>query len=175
MKRILSLSLSIVMLLTLAVGCTKPDGGNKPKELTAEERTTLYKNAIEDALGAENADRMPPLSKGDDVPDMYFEVLGVKKEDIDAFSMAISLMNVQAFGIAAVYPAEGKSDVVLEGLKGFMDRQKQSFENYLGDQYEIAKNAKIEKLDDGTILMVMCEGQDEVFSAIKSAINEGTK
>ena len=40
----------------------------------------------------------------------------------------------------------------------------------LADQYEVALNAKLETLDDGTIVMVMCEGQDEVFDAIVSAI-----
>ena len=180
MKRILSLSLSIVMLLTLAVGCTKsdsgkPDGGSKPKELTVEERTTLYKNALESAIKEPLGTGRPPLVTGDEVEGITFDFLGIKPEDLSVFALDIALINIRAYGIAAVYPAEGKSDAVMEALKGYIENQKQSFENYLVDQYEIAKNAKIEKLDDGTILMVMCEGQDEVFTAIKSAINEGTK
>ena len=174
MKRILSLSLSIVMLLTLAVSCAKPDG-DKPKELTIEERTTLYKEALEGALTGEIGSGQPPLVTGDDVPEFTFEVLGVKPEDLTAFAMDISLMNIRAYCVAAVYPAEGKSDAVTEALKGYIANQKQSFENYLPDQYEAAKNAKLEKLDDGTLLLVMCQGQDEVFTSIKSAINEGMK
>lgn len=44
---------------------------------------------------------------------------------------------------------------------------------YLADQYEIASNARVETLEDGTILMVMCEGQDDVFTAIKTAVEAG--
>ena len=71
---------------------------------------------------------------------------------------------------AAIYPAAGKSDAVLEGLNAFIDRQKQSFEQYLADQYEIASNARLETLEDGTILLVMCEDQDAVFDAIRDTI-----
>ena len=41
------------------------------------------------------------------------------------------------------------------------------------DQYEVASNAKLETLEDGTVLMVMCENQDTVFDAIAAAIQEG--
>ena len=60
-----------------------------------------------------------------------------------------------------------------EGLQGYIDQQKSSFEMYLADQYEVAKNARLETLEDGTILMVMCEDQDTVFDAISAAIQAG--
>ena len=55
-------------------------------------------------------------------------------------------------------------------MESFISSQQASFEHYLADQHEVALNAKLETLDDGTIVMVMCEGQDEVFDAIVSAI-----
>ena len=39
------------------------------------------------------------------------------------------------------------------------------------DQYDIANAAKVETLEDGTILLVMCEDQDTVLDAIKTALN----
>ena len=60
-----------------------------------------------------------------------------------------------------------------QALQDYIDRQQQNFEMYLQDQYEVAKNAKLETLKDGTILMVMCEDQDTVFNAISTAIEQG--
>ena len=101
---------------------------------------------------------------------MILESMGLVKEDMTAFAVSGSMMNVQAYGIAAVMPAEGKEEAVQEGLQSFIDRQKSSFETYLVDQYEVAKSARLEKLSDGTILMVMCEDQDTVFDAISAQI-----
>ena len=80
------------------------------------------------------------------------------------------MMNVKAYGIAAVMPADGREEAVKEALQGFIDRQKSSFETYLADQYAVAESARLETLSDGTVLMVMCEDQDTVFDAISAAI-----
>ena len=71
---------------------------------------------------------------------------------------------------AAILPAAGKEDLVLEGLNSFVENQKRSFEQYLADQYEIAKEAKVGTLEDGTVLLVMCENQDAVYDSIKDAL-----
>lgn len=175
MKRIISLALSTLLLLAVAAGCTKQGDDNSAKTLTTQERTDLYKKALEGALTDDVGTGQPPAVTGDEISPFVFETLGVSEKDLSAFAIDLSLMNVRAYAVAAIYPAEGKSDMVMESLKGFIDRQKQSFEYYLADQYEIAKNAKIEKLDDGTILLVMCAGQDKIFTSIKAAINEGNK
>ena len=112
-------------------------------------------------------------SADDDGASMILELLGLKTEDMTAFAVSASMMNVQAYGIAAVMPAAGKEDAVLEGLNGFIDLQKQNFQQYLADQYDIANNAKLETLEDGTILLVMCEGQDAIFDSIKDAVEAG--
>ena len=101
---------------------------------------------------------------------MLLEMLGLDTGDMTAFGISASMMNVKAYAIAAVMPAEGKADAVKEGLQGYIDQQKSSFEMYLADQYEIAKNAKLETLDDGTIIMVMCENADAVYEAIVAAL-----
>jgi len=42
----------------------------------------------------------------------------------------------------------------------------------LADQYEVAKNARLETLEDGTLLLVMSEGQDALFDAIRDSIEK---
>ena len=173
MKRILSLSLAALMLVAALAGCSgKPTGGDD-KQLTAEERTELYKTAIENARSAEDNEYTLLTETDDDTASMIFEMLGVTADDMNSFAIAVSMMNVRAYGIAAIYPAADKSETVLKGLHAFVDMQKQNFEMYLADQYEIASNARVETLEDGTILMVMCEGQDDVFTAIKTAVEAG--
>lgn len=177
MKKALSLIMAALMLTATLASCTTtPGNGNDTgNELTAEERTTLYKDAIEGARDEQTNADLPLMVTGDEVSDLIFELLGVSKDDLSAFAMYVSAMNVQAYAVAAIYPAADKADTVMKGMQDFIDRQKQSFDQYLMDQYEIASNAKLEKLEDGTILLVMCEGQDDVFSSIKAAIEAGKK
>ena len=58
----------------------------------------------------------------------------------------------------------------MAGVQGVIDLQQMNFEMYLPDQYDIACNAKLETLEDGTILMVMSPDQDQIFESIKTAI-----
>ena len=169
MKRFFSLILLPILLLT---GCSSAP----ESQLTAQERTELYRSAIQSARDQAANDAFPIITSAeDDTASFLLELMGLSAEDMSAFAISASAMNVKAYGIAAVYPAEGKDEAVKEALEGFVDRQKQSFEQYLADQYDIANNARLETLEDGTILLVMCEGQDEVFTAIRSAIEEGAK
>ena len=110
------------------------------------------------------------MKTGDEIGEMYYQLLGFTAEDAEAMAMSVSLINVKAYGIAVIKPAEGSEETVRSGLENFISSQQASFEHYLADQYEVALNAKLETLDDGTIVMVMCEGQDEVCDAIVSAI-----
>lgn len=169
MKKILSAAIVLALTLTALAGCSGKTAA--PAAKTPEELTQLYATAITEN-GGEMVQYNPVISevKEDDLSAMILESLGLKVEDMAAFGISMSMMNVKAYGIAAVMPAEGKTDAVKEALQGFMDNQEQSFETYLADQYEIAKNAKLETLTDGTVLMVMCEDSDAVYEAIKGAI-----
>ena len=176
MKKMLTLALALALTVTALAGCSgkNGDGGSTPPAKTPEELTTLYSSSITEN-GGEMVEYNPVISeaKEDDGSAMILETLGLKTEDMTAFGVSASMMNVQAYGIAAVMPADGKADAVKQALQAFIDNQKQSFEMYLADQYEIASNAKLETLEDGTVLMVMCEDQDTVFDAISAAIQKG--
>lgn len=174
MKRMISLSLALMMALSLLTACgggnAQPSESQAP-EKTPEELTTLYADAIT-ANGGEMVEYNPVISasREDDGSAMLLETLGLKTEDMTAFGVSASMMNVKAYGIALVRPAQGKEDAVKEALQGFIDTQKSNFETYLADQYEVAKAARLETLSDGTILMVMAEDQDAIFDAIKDAV-----
>lgn len=169
MKRSTAIALLLTLLLT---GCTGKQ--DEEKTLTPDERTQLYETAITSARDEEINQANPPLTSAEeDGADMVFSLLGVSPDDMSAYALSVSLMNIRAYAVAAIYPAAGKEDVVLEGLRAFVDNQKAAFELYLADQYEIAVNARLETLEDGTVLLVMCEGQDAVFDAISDAIGNG--
>lgn len=173
MKRILPLLLALSLLLS---ACTaNPKAPDEGKKLSPEEWATAYTAAIQGARDDEMNEAFPVNTSTADfgneaIEDMTFTVLGFTKEDTECYAVSMSLMIVSAYAIVAVRPAEGKEETVKTGLENYIDAQKASFENYLEDQHEIAASAKLDTLDDGTILLVMCEGQDTVFDSIKSAL-----
>lgn len=131
-------------------------------------------NALGDAITAARTDEdneaYPVFCDKDAIEDMYYQVVGFTASDVDEIAMSVSLINVKAYGIVVVKPAEGCADTVKAGLQAFINTQCANFETYLADQYEIAKNAKLETLEDGTIVMVMCENADSVYESIVASL-----
>lgn len=165
--------LSLLLFFALITGCGNTQN-TQETTMSDEARTQLYQSAIEEARDAQLNESMSILtSPQDDMAELIFSLLGVTGEDMRAFALSVSPMNIKAYGIAAIYPAEGKEQTVLDGLNGFIDQQKQNFQLYLADQYDIASSARLETLEDGTILLVMCPDQDTVFDAIRSKIDAG--
>lgn len=168
MKKILSITLATLMVLATLTACAPKE--QAPVELTPEERTELYQTAIESS-GAAMVEYNPVVSDPeDDMAELLLMLLGLTREDMTSFGISLSPMNTKAYCIAAIMPAEGKAETVLNGLNAFVEQQQMNFEMYLVDQYEIAMAAKVETLEDGTVLLVMCEDQDTVLENIKTAL-----
>ena len=149
MKRIFTLILALSL---LALTACSGGGTGETDSLTPEERTQRFVTAITDARSEEDNEYNSILSSADDdTADMTFQLLGVTTEDMESFAISVSLMNVKAYGIAVIKPAQDSEDTVKEGLQGFIDQQQQNFQMYLPDQYEVAKNARLETLEDGTV------------------------
>ena len=168
MKKLFASLACAALLITALTGCGQKTGSTR----TPEELTQLYSQAITES-GGEMVEYNPVITQIDDeneINGMILESMGLKAEDMTAFGVSGSMMSVKAYGIAAVMPAEGKEEAVKEGLQGFIDKQKTNFETYLADQYAVAENARLETLEDGTVLMVMCEGSDTGFDQIRTAI-----
>lgn len=163
MKRLLPL------LLTLAL-CLTACGGEKQSDKTPEQLNEAYAAAITAAQSQEERDAFPQILPDDDMYELVLGVMGVAPEDLAASALMVSTRGIQAYSIVAVMPAEGKADTVRKGLEGYIDNQKNTFEFYLEDQYQIASNAKLEELSDGTLLLVMCPDQDKVFDSVKKSL-----
>lgn len=168
--RVLSLLLSAALCLSLAA-CAGGKKGDAPDPAALAD---AYAQAITGARDLEYNEAYPVLTSADQADaqerEMYFATLGVEPADVQAYAMSVSLMNVQAYAIVAMLPADGAADAVRAGLEGYVENQKNGFEHYLEDQYQVASSAKLETLDDGTILLVMCPDQDTVLDSIKSAL-----
>lgn len=151
---------------------TAPETETPETEAPATEAPAT--NALGDAITAARTDEdneaYPVFCDKDAIEDMYYQVVGFTASDVDEIAMSVSLINVKAYGIVVVKPAEGCADTVKAGLQAFIDTQCANFETYLADQYEIAKNAKLETLEDGTIVMVMCENADSVYESIVASL-----
>ena len=76
-------------------------------------------------------------------------MLGLQDGDYEEFSASVSLLNVRSYGVAIVKPAEGKTETVQEALENYVTSQQMSMENYLADQYEIAKAATVTTVPTG--------------------------
>ena len=192
MKKYIAAFLCIAMCLALMSACgteTKPEESTEPitseqpseapedsaepenpEDSSEPETSSPLADAITSARGDEENEAYPVQSDKDAIESMYYDVLGFTADDVTELAMSVSLINVKAYGIVIAKPAEGCEEAVKAGLQGFIDTQCANFETYLADQYEIAKNAKLETLDDGTIIMVMCENADAVYEAIVAAL-----
>ena len=169
MKKSLLLILALALVFGIFAGCSGKANPETPADLSPEERSNLYAEAIKNAQGDENGN--PIMTPKDDVPELMYEFLGFQATDAEAFAMSVSLVNIKAYGIVLVKPVAGKEETVKTGLQTFIDNQRQAFENYLPDQYAIAKDARLETLKDGTLVMVMSSDSDAVFDSISANVN----
>ena len=156
------LVLAAALLTVILSGCSNG------AERSREEWTTLYQQAIT-AHGGEMVEYNPVISAFDEETagaGLALESLGLQEEDVEAFGASVSVMNTQAYAIAAVQPAQDREEAVREALQGYIDRQQSNFQFYLPDQYQVARDARLEVLEDGTVLLVMCQNSDTVFQEI---------
>lgn len=164
MKRRTALLCAAALALAALTGCS-----SREPERTAEEWTDRYAQVIADH-GGEMVEYNPVISRfdpEDGISALALESLGLAEEDVKAFGASVSVMNTQAYAIAAVQPAQGREEAVRTALQGYVDRQQSSFEFYLPDQYQVAQEARLETLEDGTVLLVMCQDADTVFESIR--------
>lgn len=106
----------------------------------------------------------------DEIENMLWPLLGLEDDMVDDFAASVSGMMVQSYGLAIVKPAQGKTDAVVDALKAYVLSEQQSMEHYLEDQYQIAKNAKVETLPSGEVVLVCCENSDTVLANLKKAL-----
>lgn len=147
-----------------------PEGDMAPdtsEVYTSSELSLSFADAIWESRDEEANQYMPIMTSPEDPNgEFIYPMLNFTPEDAEGFAISVSGMMVQAYGIAVIKPVEGKEEAIKESLQSFIDLQVQNFTNYLADQLEVAQSARLETLEDGTIVLVLCADQDTVFDSI---------
>ena len=102
--------------------------------------------------------------------EMMFTTLGLDSAALDGYAFSMSLMNVRAYAVGIFKPAEGREEEVQQALQAYVTAQQRAFENYLPDQYEVAKAAVLRTAASGEIVLVLCENAADLASAIETAL-----
>ena len=97
-------------------------------------------------------------------------MLGLEAGDYEDFAASVSIMNVRSYAVAIVKPAEGKTDAVQQALENYVTGQQLAMQNYLADQYEIAKAATVTTVPSGEVVLVCCADADTVLASIEEAL-----
>ena len=188
-KRILAALLAGAALVTMAfylTACGKPASSSSASSTPKD-----YTQILHDARPEEDNEYEMIFSKGDDgkftaqygysesyeadqlndeIENMLWPLLGLEDDMVEDFAASVSGMMVQSYAIAIVKPTPGKTDAVVDALKAYVLSEQQSMEHYLEDQYEVAKNAKVETLPSGEVVLVCCENSDAVLANLKKAL-----
>ncbi len=170
-KKITALALALTLSASL-MACGAKEEAPAAVELTAEQYTTIYTDAV-NALDFEMVEYNPVMTEISAYDPYMLEMLGMTAEDMEAAGLSLSMMGVQAYGIALVKPAEGSEQVIVDGLNNYVALQQSNFEMYLADQYEIAEAGTVETLEDGTVLMVICEDGAAVRDQLVASVQTG--
>lgn len=159
-------------LLALALsGCAPTASSPSQSVKPPEDITQDYVSAIQSARSESDNTNYPLVTtSGDQNASVVFPLLGVTADDMTSYAISVSAVDTKAYAIALIRPAADKSDIVKKGLDNYVNTQKQAFKDNGTGQYDIANAAKVEKLSDGTYLLVMCEKSDDVASSIKSSL-----
>ena len=183
MKRLIAALLAGLTLFAL-VGCS---AGSKADSAAPKD----YSQILHDARSAEDNEYYMIFTKGadgkytaqygyskeyeadqlhDEIANMMMPMLNLEDGMAEDFAASLSTMMVQSYGLAIVKPAEGRTQDVVGALNAYVESEQQSMEHYLEDQYQIAKNAKVETLPSGEVVLVCCEDSDTVLANLKKAL-----
>lgn len=184
MKRLLAICCTLALALTLAA-CGTPASSSQstatPKDYAQiiQDSRVPEDNEAYPIIGIKAAGETPtvlydaigtPESDYASMAEMLLSITGVDAATTEQFAVSTTMMNVRVYGVGIFKPAEGQSQVVKDALNGFVTAQQKAFENYLPDQYEISKQAVLEEVPSGEIILVMCEGASDVATKIKEAL-----
>ncbi len=191
MKKLLMVGVSLMIILSL-VACSKKeddkkDDANKPgiednvdkdkqeNEKDDDNKDEALKNKLMQIISNNrNAELNSTVgivdSNDDQGAEITFEMLGIDEKDMSEYAISLSPMNINAYCVAIVKPADGKKDVIKEAFETYKSSQEEAFEQYLQEQYKIAQEAVITEVGD-YIVFAMCEDsttfRDNVVSALK--------
>ena len=158
MKRFISVLLAAALLLCSLTACSSKDEA----KLTSKELADVINDMTENNPAV-------ALDSDDENLSNLFTWYEWDKAKFETGAFSFSLMNVQAYTIAVVKPAEGQKDAVLKYFADYQKQMETNFDKYLIDQYDIAKAAITEEVN-GYIVFVMAENADDIAANIKAKL-----
>lgn len=186
-KRLTAILLSFAALLMLCAGCA-PAASSGAGSAAAKDYTQILHDArpSEDndyymifsgtpggdftAQYGYSADYSSADELNSEIQNFLLPLLALDEGSYTELAASVSAMMIKSYGIAIVKPAEGKTAEVEAALNAFVASQQQTMQNYLPDQYEIAKAAKVETAPTGEVILVCCENSAAVLANIKEAL-----
>ncbi len=99
------------------------------------------------------------------------QITGIDYDSCDTYAVSVSLMNIHAYAVGIFYPAEGSEEAVEASLQSYIAAKQLEFENYLPEQYEIAKNAVLQTTADGAFILVIDENAKSTADAIEANLS----
>lgn len=160
-KQWIVLMLAFALALALA-GCgSGASSGAAPKD---------YAQILRDARSDELNEAYEVVTGSDENSATVLEWLAIDADAVEQYAVSVSFMNTQAYAVMIIQPKEGRAEEIKTALQDHIQRQSDSFEFYLEDQYTIAKNAKLETMPSGEIVLVMCQDAPAVLESIQNAL-----
>lgn len=162
MKRFISAILAAALLLCSLTACSSKDEA----KLTSKELADVI-----NANGNDMTKHNPAVALDSDDENLsnLFTWYEWDKAKFETGAFSFSLMNVQAYTIAIVKPAEGQKDIVLKYFADYQQQTENNFDKYLVDQYDIAKSAVTEEVN-GYVVFVMAENAGSIAESIKAKL-----
>ena len=156
-----------------AAAKTAEDYANLIKESRAEDDNNYFEiagaNAGEEAKLIVNPNDMDDEMAAQNIS-MMFDTMGVNTANLDTYAFSMSLMMTHAYHIGIYKPAEGKAADVKAELEAYVKNVQGQFENYLADQYEVAKSAVVKEMPTGEIIVVMVADAASVAEKIEKGL-----
>lgn len=178
LKRMIALLSACALVLTLSACGAKPQTQPKDYAKILTEARTEEENQYMSVV-AKGEDGAPTLAHNPagieegnvgDYVDLTLEMMGLTTEDLEDYAISASLINISAYNISILKPAQGKEADVVKALEAYRDLQMKSFENYLPDQYKITQDTQIKTLPTGEVVLVMCANADQVLTDLSARL-----
>lgn len=163
-KKILTLTAALLLVFT-ACANTQP-----VPEVSAVTGADLAGAITSIRDESENSATPVVTSVTDQGAQLTLATLDFAPELAEYYAVSASFINIRAYAVAVIKPVDGNADAVKSVFETFIKNKQAEFENYLPAQYEIAQNALVETLDDGTMILVMTEDSAQTLENLKAAI-----
>lgn len=155
-KKCVALTLLVLLTLTLFAGCTQSNG-NGGGTSDVDDRTV----AVQDIFDKIRSDVESPAGmKLDDT--LLKELYDLEATDLDSYVAEMPMMNVKANELA-IFKAKDQAGVkaIQEACDKRAEQIQKTFETYLQDQYDIAKDYVV-KVNGNYVLFVIDASADEI-------------